>query len=84
MKFSAELRQRRTKKHLSLREAAKETGISYAMLSRFERGVGLMEMSAEKAQVLADFFRWNLKNMMDKMKAETNDVRAGEKCGRSK
>lgn len=70
MRFSAELKQRRMKKQLTMREAAKETGISLTSISRFERGIGLMEMSAEKAQVLADFFRWNLKEMMRKMKTE--------------
>lgn len=71
MTFSAELRQRRTKMKLSLREAAKGSGISHAMLSRFERGVGLMEMSADKAAILADFFRWKLGDMMRKMREES-------------
>lgn len=70
MGFSAELKQRRTKMSLNLREAAKGCGISYAMLSRFERGIGLMEMSAEKVEALAVFFRWNLKDMMNKMHEE--------------
>ena len=69
--FSTELRSRRTKMKLSLREAAKGCGISHAMLSRFERGVGLMEMSAEKAATLADFFRWNLRDLMRKMREES-------------
>lgn len=68
--FSTELKQRRTKMKLSQREAAKRCGISYNMLHRYEKGIRLMEMSAEKASVLADFFRWNLKDMMKKMRAE--------------
>lgn len=71
MTFSAELRSRRTKMKLSLREAAKGSGISHAMLSRFERGIGLMEMSAEKTAILADFFRWNLRDMLRKMREES-------------
>lgn len=68
--FSTELKQRRKKMRLSLREAAKGCGISHAMLFRFERGIGLMEMSAEKVEALAEFFRWRLQDMMRKMHNE--------------
>lgn len=70
MLFSQELRERRTKMRLSVRKAAKGLGISFAALSRYERGIGLMEMSAGTAKRLADFFRWNLKNMMRQMHKE--------------
>jgi transcriptional regulator with XRE-family HTH domain len=69
--FSTELRQRRTKKGLSLREASKGCGISRTMLHRYENGIGLMEMSAEKAQALAEFFRWNIKIMLRQMRIES-------------
>lgn len=71
LNFSQELRSRRTSMQLSLREASLGCGISKAMLSRFERGVGVMEMSAEKAAALADFFRWRLPDMMRKMKEQS-------------
>lgn len=56
--FSQTLNQRRTKKRLTLRDAAEETGISFHMLWRYEHGIGLMEMSAGKLQGLADFLGW--------------------------
>lgn len=69
--FSQELRQRRTKMKLTLRQVAKKTKISFAALSRYERGIGLMEMSAGRAKVLAEFFRWNVKQMIRAMETET-------------
>lgn len=63
------------KMKLSQREAAKQMGFSYNMLNRYEKGVRLMEMSADKAAVLAEFFRWDLKKMLRAMKAE---ARAGK------
>lgn len=63
------------KMKLSQREAAKRMNFSYNMLNRYEKGVRLMEMSADKAAVLAEFFRWDLKKMLRAMKAE---ARAGK------
>lgn len=76
MSFSQELKKRRKMRNLSLREASKGSGISPAMLSRFERGIGLMEMSAEKLQSLADFFRWNQRNMLRAMREEAKGAKA--------
>lgn len=79
--FGQELRRRRTKMGLNLREASKGCGISPAMLSRFERGIGLMEMSAEKTAALADFFRWNVRDMMILMENQAKK-KGKAKCGK--
>lgn len=60
------------KMKLSQREAAKRMNFSHNMLNRYEKGVRLMEMSADKAAVLAEFFRWDLKKMLRAMKAEAS------------
>lgn len=69
--FSQELKERRTKRGLTLRAAAKEIKkISFSQLAKYEHGLGLMEMSAGNAQALADFFRWNLRDMLRKMREQ--------------
>jgi len=71
MTFSEELKQRRTKMRLTLRDAAKGIKkISFAQLARYERGIGLMEMSAGNTQALADFFRWDLRKMLRAMREQ--------------
>lgn len=71
--FSTELRSRRTKMKLSQREAARQLGTANSMVHRYERGIGLMEMSVGKATALADFFRWNFKDMVRKMREESKE-----------
>ena len=80
--FSNNLRVRRKKRKLSLRDVAKATGVSYAALSRLERGLGLMEMSAGRAQVLAKFFGWDIKEMLRLIRSEAS--RKEKACGKSR
>lgn len=44
--------------------------MSYTMLQRYEKGIRLMEMSVVKAVALADFYRWSVKDMLQKLRAE--------------
>lgn len=68
--FSQELRKRRTKRNLSIRAVARHTGMANSLVQRFEKGIGLMEMSVSKALTLADFFRWDLRKMLRAIVAE--------------
>lgn len=72
MIFSKELRDRRQKKGMSLREAEKRTNhaISYSMLSRYERGLRLDRMSVRHAQAISKLFLWNFKDMSEKIALE--------------
>lgn len=85
MTFSHELRRRRKKMNLSLREAAKQMGaLSHSQLGRYERGICLMEMSAEKAEALAKFFEWDAGDMLRKMQRQTRKQKKEASCVTSK
>lgn len=76
MPFSAELKERRTKAGLSLREAVakmRERGanLSFSMLSRYERGRGLDVMSLHHARAISRLFRWSMGEMTKKIATET-------------
>lgn len=70
------------KKNLSIREAAKACGVPRSTLHRFENGMGLMEMSTDKLERIASFYKWDLKDIIRAMKAETGGKRAKVKSKR--
>ncbi len=77
MKFSSELKRRRLKRNLSLREASEAMGkLSYSALFRFESGIGLMKMQSEKANAIAEFYSWPIKMMISSMKQEAKRKKA--------
>lgn len=76
--FSKELRERREKMDMSLREASERTKgqVSYAMLHRYEHGQGLDGMSVHHLRAISKLFRWNMGDMTKKIAAEQGGARA--------
>jgi predicted transcriptional regulator len=69
--FSAELRKRREERGLSLRDVEGKTGISNEMVWRYEHGVGIFVMSVKNAVLLSDFFRWDIADMLRRIRKES-------------
>ena len=72
--FSSELRARRIDMGLSLRdlEARMNSEVAYSMLSRYERGIRIGEMSVEHAQAISKAFRWSMDDISKRIKLETS------------
>ena len=70
--FSEELRARRIDRGMSLREleAAMGSEVAYSMLSRYERGIRLNEMSMEHAQAISYAFKWSMDDIAKRIKLE--------------
>ena len=70
--FSEELRARRIARGMSLREleAAMGSEVAYSMLSRYERGIRLNEMSMEHAQAISYAFKWSMDDIAKRIKLE--------------
>jgi transcriptional regulator with XRE-family HTH domain len=81
MGFSAELRERRYAADLSLREATKRmrdrgATLSFSMLCRYEKGVGLDSMSLHHLRAISKLYRWSLADISKKIAAETAEKEA--------
>lgn len=72
--FSAELRERRYKARMSLREAAREMdgALSFSMLNRYERGIGLGVMNINHARAISKLFRWSIAEILRKIEEEVS------------
>lgn len=68
--FSKELRKRRIEGGYTLRSLEERTGISDSMLSRYENGMRLLEMSIEHAWKLSEFFGWQMNDMANQLMKE--------------
>jgi transcriptional regulator with XRE-family HTH domain len=65
MTFSEELKRKRQRAKMSLREAARATkgAVSFVMLFRYERGAGLDGMSLHHARAIAKLYGWEISDM---------------------
>lgn len=70
--FSEELLERRLSAGLSLREleARIHGAVSYSMLNRYERGIGITSLSIEHARAISEAFDWSLDDMSKRIKIE--------------